>query len=60
MHLFFFRTCFYVLGLISKTKRGAEILSSLGWECVRHTHKEYFTVLEERYQIFDKSGMFRD
>ena len=49
-----------MLGLISKTKRGAEILSSLGWECVRHTRKDYFPVLEEREHIFDESGMFRD
>jgi rapamycin-insensitive companion of mTOR len=26
------RTCFYVLGLISSTPHGAEILSDYGWE----------------------------
>ena len=26
------RTCFYVLGLISSTPQGAEILSDYGWE----------------------------
>ena len=58
--MFLHRSCFYVLGLLSKTKRGAEILSSLGWECVRHTRKDYFPVLEERETIFNDEGMFRE
>ncbi|OAD74296.1 hypothetical protein PHYBLDRAFT_111901, partial [Phycomyces blakesleeanus NRRL 1555(-)] len=31
-------TCYYVLGLISKTKQGMELLSELGWEGVLGPH----------------------
>ncbi|XP_071486718.1 rapamycin-insensitive companion of mTOR-like [Diadema antillarum] len=41
-------TCFYVLGLISKTRQGADILSSLGWESIRHCRGDYFPVQEDR------------
>ncbi|XP_038056476.1 rapamycin-insensitive companion of mTOR-like isoform X1 [Patiria miniata] len=53
-------TCFYVLGLFSKTRPGADLLSSLGWESVRHTRMAYFPVLEERNNIFDELGRFTD
>lgn len=42
------RTCFYVLGLISKTRQGADSLSCLGWESIRHSRGEYFPVVEDR------------
>ncbi|XP_030844625.1 rapamycin-insensitive companion of mTOR-like isoform X2 [Strongylocentrotus purpuratus] len=41
-------TCFYVLGLISKTRQGADSLSCLGWESIRHSRGEYFPVVEDR------------
>ncbi|XP_041475993.1 rapamycin-insensitive companion of mTOR-like isoform X2 [Lytechinus variegatus] len=41
-------TCFYVLGLISKTRQGADSLSSLGWESIRHCRGDYFPVMEDR------------
>ncbi|XP_071799748.1 rapamycin-insensitive companion of mTOR-like [Asterias amurensis] len=53
-------TCFYVLGLFSKNRQGADLLSSLGWESVRHSRAEYFPVLEERHNLFDELGRFTD
>ncbi|XP_022101706.1 rapamycin-insensitive companion of mTOR-like [Acanthaster planci] len=53
-------TCFYVLGLFSKTRQGADLLSSLGWESVRHSRMAYFPVLEERHNIFDELGRFTE
>lgn len=42
----FFRTCFYVLGLIGSTSLGAEKLESLGWDSVRHKCSEDWPVME--------------
>ena len=40
-------TCYYVLGLIAKTREGADILRDLEWESVRHLGKEKWPVLED-------------
>lgn len=40
------RTCFYVLGLIAKTREGADILRELEWESVRHMGEDKWPVLE--------------
>ena len=37
-----------MLGLISKTRQGADILSTLGWESIRHCRGDYFPVIEDR------------
>lgn len=33
-YLFYFRTCYFVLGLIAKTQQGVELLGEIGWESV--------------------------
>ncbi|NP_001267775.1 RPTOR independent companion of MTOR, complex 2 [Aplysia californica] len=40
-------TTFFVLGLIACTRKGADILSELGWECRCHTRKDIFPVLDQ-------------
>lgn len=40
------RTCYYVLGLIAKTREGADILRELEWESVRHMGEDKWPVLE--------------
>ncbi|CAB3243727.1 unnamed protein product [Arctia plantaginis] len=48
-------TAFYVLGLIGSTYDGANLLSDLGWLCVRHTRHDQFPVIpEETYSTFDQ------
>ena len=44
---FYFRTCFYTLGLIAKTSQGADRLEALGWECVRHRGAETWPIIEQ-------------
>ncbi|XP_048583211.1 rapamycin-insensitive companion of mTOR isoform X2 [Nematostella vectensis] len=44
-------TCFYVLGLIAKTRQGADILQDLEWESIRHMGEEQWPVLDSRDQI---------
>ncbi|XP_078353189.1 rapamycin-insensitive companion of mTOR-like isoform X2 [Oculina patagonica] len=39
-------TCYYVLGLIAKTREGADILRELEWESVRHMGEDKWPVLE--------------
>ncbi|XP_071846524.1 rapamycin-insensitive companion of mTOR-like isoform X2 [Apostichopus japonicus] len=53
-------TCFFVIGLLSKTKAGADILSSLGWESVRRTRNEFFPIANDSSSIFDHLGRFID
>lgn len=33
------RTCVYVLGVISKTKQGCEVLKQYSWDAVRHSRR---------------------
>ncbi|KAF9798869.1 hypothetical protein SFRURICE_020433 [Spodoptera frugiperda] len=40
-------TAFYVLGLIGSTYDGANLLSDLGWLCVRHTRHDQFPVIPD-------------
>ncbi|XP_060801043.1 rapamycin-insensitive companion of mTOR [Amyelois transitella] len=51
-------TAFYVLGLIGSTYDGANLLSELGWLCVRHTRHDQFPVIpDETYpSVFDSLG----
>ncbi|KAK5610724.1 hypothetical protein CRENBAI_000910 [Crenichthys baileyi] len=37
-------TCIYVLGLISKTKQGCEVLKQYGWDAVRHSRRTLWPV----------------
>ncbi|KAJ8732665.1 hypothetical protein PYW07_015264 [Mythimna separata] len=48
-------TAFYVLGLIGSTYDGANLLSDLGWLCVRHTRHDQFPVIpDETYATFEQ------
>ncbi|XP_053602519.1 rapamycin-insensitive companion of mTOR [Plodia interpunctella] len=51
-------TAFYVLGLIGSTYDGANLLSELGWLCVRHTRHDQFPVIpDETYpSVYDSVG----
>ena len=42
---FYFRTAFYVLGLIASTEKGASLLGHFGWETVRRAHNELWAVV---------------
>lgn len=43
---FFSRTCVYALGLIAKTRKGADMLSGWDWECLRHKGEEQWPVAD--------------
>lgn len=56
-----FRTCFYVLGMLSRTEQAREILDSLGWEspanlnsCIsvpKNIRKStFFKLADEKYE----------
>ncbi|XP_063890175.1 rapamycin-insensitive companion of mTOR [Helicoverpa armigera] len=48
-------TAFYVLGLIGSTYDGANLLSDLGWLCVRHTRHDQFPVIpDESYSTVEQ------
>ncbi|XP_045534255.1 rapamycin-insensitive companion of mTOR [Papilio machaon] len=50
-------TAFYVLGLFGSTFEGANLLSDLGWICVRHTRHDQFPIIpDENYSPYDKTG----
>ncbi|KAM6930561.1 rapamycin-insensitive companion of mTOR-like isoform 1-T1 [Xenentodon cancila] len=40
-------TCVYVLGVISKTKQGCEVLKQYGWDAVRHSRRTLWPVTPE-------------
>ncbi|CAK1553660.1 unnamed protein product [Leptosia nina] len=40
-------TAFYILGLLGSTYDGANLLSELGWLCVRHTRHDQFPVITD-------------
>ncbi|KAM9392798.1 LOW QUALITY PROTEIN: rapamycin-insensitive companion of mTOR-like [Pholidichthys leucotaenia] len=37
-------TCVYVLGVISKTKQGCEVLKQCGWDAVRHSRRTLWPI----------------
>ncbi|KAG9261636.1 rapamycin-insensitive companion of mTOR-like isoform X1 [Astyanax mexicanus] len=39
--------CVYVLGVISRTRQGSEVLKVLGWDSVRHGRRQQWPVVEE-------------
>uniref|UniRef100_A0A8C2G4J0 RPTOR independent companion of MTOR, complex 2b n=1 Tax=Cyprinus carpio TaxID=7962 RepID=A0A8C2G4J0_CYPCA len=43
-------TCLYVLGLISKTKQGCELLKLHGWDAVRHNRRELWHVVPDEVE----------
>lgn len=47
---FFLRTCLYVLGLISKTKQGCELLKLHGWDAVRHNRRQLWPVVPDEVE----------
>ncbi|XP_076010230.1 rapamycin-insensitive companion of mTOR-like isoform X2 [Genypterus blacodes] len=40
-------TCVYVLGVISKTRQGCEVLKQYGWDAVRHSRRTLWPVTPE-------------
>ncbi|XP_033946620.1 rapamycin-insensitive companion of mTOR-like [Pseudochaenichthys georgianus] len=40
-------TCVYVLGVISKTRQGCEVLKQYGWDAVRHSRRTQWPVTPE-------------
>ncbi len=44
------RTCLYVLGLISKTKQGCELLKLHGWDAVRHNRRQLWPVVQDEVE----------
>ncbi|CAL1616253.1 unnamed protein product [Knipowitschia caucasica] len=40
-------TCIYVLGVISKTRQGCEVLKQFGWDSVRHSRRTLWPVTPE-------------
>lgn len=48
---FFNRTAFYVLGLLTSTREGAEYLTQLGWESCWHTREDRWPVVEDRSEL---------
>ncbi|XP_062867230.1 rapamycin-insensitive companion of mTOR [Trichomycterus rosablanca] len=43
-------TCLYVLGLISKTKQGCELLKLQGWDAVRHSRRQQWPVVPDEVE----------
>ncbi|XP_026090678.1 rapamycin-insensitive companion of mTOR-like isoform X3 [Carassius auratus] len=43
-------TCLYVLGIISKTKQGCELLKLHGWDAVRHNRRELWPVVPDEVE----------
>ncbi|XP_059398644.1 rapamycin-insensitive companion of mTOR-like isoform X1 [Carassius carassius] len=43
-------TCLYVLGLISKTKQGCEVLKLHDWDAVRHNRRELWPVVPDEVE----------
>ncbi|XP_028829344.1 rapamycin-insensitive companion of mTOR-like isoform X2 [Denticeps clupeoides] len=43
-------TCLYVLGLMSKTKQGCELLKQQGWDTVRHSRKQLWPVVPDEVE----------
>ncbi|XP_051960236.1 rapamycin-insensitive companion of mTOR [Xyrauchen texanus] len=43
-------TCLYVLGLISKTKQGCELLKLNGWDAVRHNRRQLWPVVPDEVE----------
>ncbi|XP_061180915.1 rapamycin-insensitive companion of mTOR-like [Saccostrea echinata] len=44
-------TAFYVLGLLTSTREGAEYLTQLGWESCWHTREDRWPVVEDRTEL---------
>ncbi|XP_072310238.1 LOW QUALITY PROTEIN: rapamycin-insensitive companion of mTOR-like [Eucyclogobius newberryi] len=43
-------TCVYVLGLMSRTKHGCEVLKREGWDSVRHSRSTLWPVVPEEFE----------
>lgn len=40
-------TCVYVLGVISRTRQGGDVLKVLGWDSVRHSRRQQWPVVPD-------------
>ncbi|XP_041958385.1 rapamycin-insensitive companion of mTOR [Alosa sapidissima] len=43
-------TCLYVLGLISKTKQGCDVLKQQGWDAVRHSRRQAWPIAPDEVE----------
>lgn len=48
---FSFRTCFFILGLLSSTPEGCSTLREFGWEAVQRNHSEKWPLIQEEFLI---------
>ena len=55
MLYFFFRTAFFVLGLMASTREGAEVLTQYGWESRWTTRTERWPLVEDRATLLEVS-----
>uniref|UniRef100_A0A8C2J8P5 RPTOR independent companion of MTOR, complex 2b n=1 Tax=Cyprinus carpio TaxID=7962 RepID=A0A8C2J8P5_CYPCA len=49
-------TCLYVLGIISKTKQGCELLKMHGWDAVRHNRRQLWPVVPDEQPLIHLSS----
>ncbi|TRY71427.1 hypothetical protein DNTS_011668 [Danionella cerebrum] len=43
-------TCVYVLGVISRTRQGSDVLKILGWDSVRHSRRQQWPVVPDELE----------
>ncbi|XP_052454419.1 rapamycin-insensitive companion of mTOR isoform X2 [Carassius gibelio] len=43
-------TCVYVLGVISRTRQGSDVLKALGWDSVRHSRRQQWPVVPDEVE----------
>uniref|UniRef100_A0A3B4BJD4 Uncharacterized protein n=1 Tax=Periophthalmus magnuspinnatus TaxID=409849 RepID=A0A3B4BJD4_9GOBI len=51
------RTCIYVLGVISKTRQGCEVLKQFGWDAVRHSRRTLWPVTPDEQLTSELSSV---
>lgn len=47
----FFSTCYFVLGLLSSTAEGVEVLREYGWEAVKRNYEDKWPVIREELVV---------
>lgn len=47
----FFRTCFFIIGLISSTPEGSTVLREYGWESIQRNYSEKWPLIREEFLI---------
>nr|XP_021332070.1 rapamycin-insensitive companion of mTOR isoform X1 [Danio rerio] len=44
-------TCVYVLGVISRTRQGSDVLKASGWDSVRHSRRQQWPVVPDEVEV---------